>query len=375
MFEKVQIPQELRPTDPRFGVGPSLIPAEALKALAQSGATLLGTSHRKMPVRELVKEVQDGLREYFNLPKEYEIILGNGGATFFWDMIALGLVEKSSLHFVCGEFSDKWYKAHKNVPWIKAEDVRVNYGEGINPQEVEGHDVICCTLNETSTGVQLSQIPKLNNPNTLMAVDATSGAGQIKVDFTKVDLYYFSPQKVFAADGGLYIAIMSPKAIERALRLVKDKDRFIPESLKFSHAIENGRNNQTYNTPSIANIFLLNEQIKLMNKWGEDKVIEEALRKARLMYGWAGEKSYLSPFIKNTEFRSQTVITVDVEEKYNVEELAKVLREKNVAIDIEGYRKLNRNQLRIALFHNVSYENLEKLTKVISGVIEGKFPV
>lgn len=375
MFEKVQIPQELRPTDPRFGVGPSLIPAEALKALAQSGATLLGTSHRKMPVRELVKEVQDGLREYFNLPKGYEIILGNGGATFFWDMIALGFVEKSSLHFVCGEFSDKWYKAHKNVPWIKAEDVRVEYGEGINPQEVEGHDVICCTLNETSTGVQLSQIPKLNNPNTLMAVDATSGAGQIKVDFTKVDLYYFSPQKVFAADGGLYIAIMSPKAIERALRIGQDKSRFIPESLKFSHAIENGRNNQTYNTPSIANIFLLNEQIKLMNKWGEDKVIEEALRKARLMYGWAEEKTYLSPFIKNTEFRSQAVITVDVEEKYNVEELAKVLREKNVAIDIEGYRKLNRNQLRIALFHNVSYENLEKLTKVISGVIEGKFPV
>lgn len=375
MFEKVQIPQELRPTDPRFGVGPSLIPAEALKALAQSGATLLGTSHRKMPVRELVQEVQDGLREYFNLPKGYEIILGNGGATFFWDMIALGFVEKSSLHFVCGEFSDKWYKAHKNVPWIKAEDVRVEYGEGINPQEVEGHDVICCTLNETSTGVQLSQIPKLNNPNTLMAVDATSGAGQIKVDFTKVDLYYFSPQKVFAADGGLYIAIMSPKAIERALRIGKDKSRFIPESLKFSHAIENGRNNQTYNTPSIANIFLLNEQIKLMNKWGEDKVIEEALRKARLMYGWAEEKTYLSPFIKNTEFRSQAVITVDVEEKYNVEELAKVLREKNVAIDIEGYRKLNRNQLRIALFHNVSYENLEKLTKVISGVIEGKFPV
>ena len=206
-----------------------------------------------------------------------------------------------------------------------------------------------------------------------MAVDATSGAGQIKIDFNKADLYYFSPQKVFAADGGLYIAIMSPKAVERALRLGKDKTRFIPESLKFSHAIENGRNNQTYNTPSIANIFLLNEQIKLMNKLGEDRVIEEALKKAKLMYGWAEEKSYLSPFIKEPEFRSQSVITIDVDEKYNVDELAKFLRKEKIAVDIEGYRKLDRNQLRIALFHNVSYENLEKLTKVISGLIEGKF--
>lgn len=373
MFEKTQIPQELKTTDPRFGVGPSLIPQEALEALTKSGASLLGTSHRKMPVRDLVKEVQDGLHQYFNLPAGYEIILGNGGATFFWDMIGLGFVEKSSVHFVCGEFSDKWYKAHKNIPWIKAEEVRVEYGEGINPREIEGHDLICCTLNETSTGVQLSEMPELKNPNTLMAVDATSGAGQIKIDFSKVDLYYFSPQKVFAADGGLYIAIMSPKAIERALRLGKDKTRFIPESLKFSHAIENGRNNQTYNTPSIANIFLLNEQIKLMNKLGEDKVIEEALRKAKLMYGWADEKSYLDPFIKNPKFRSQTVITIDVDEKYQIDEIAKFLRKEKVALDIEGYRKLNRNQLRIALFHNVSYENLEKLTRIISGLIEGSF--
>lgn len=372
MFEKVEIPQELRPTDPRFGVGPSLIPQKALEALARSGSSLLGTSHRKMPVRDLVKEVQEGLRQYFNLPSGYEIILGNGGATFFWDMIGLGLVEKSSVHFVCGEFSEKWYKAHKNIPWIKAEAIRVEYGEGINPREIEGHDLICCTLNETSTGVQLSEIPAIKNPGTLLAVDATSGAGQIKIDFNKVDLYYFSPQKVFAADGGLYIAIMSPKAIERALRLEKDKSRFIPESLKFSHAIENGRNNQTYNTPSIANIFLLNEQIKLMNQLGEDKVVEGAMKKAKLMYGWAEEKSYLAPYVKNPEFRSQAVITIDVDEKYSVDELAKILRKAKVAVDIEGYRKLNRNQLRIALFHNVSFENLEKLTKIISGAIEGK---
>ncbi len=370
MFDNFIVPKNLIPSDSRFGVGPSLIPVEALEALAETGPNLLGTSHRKMPVRNLVKEVQNGLRTYFKLPDDYEVILGNGGATFFWDMIGLGLVKKSSLHFVCGEFSDKWYRAHHNIPWIQAEAIKVPFGEGINPVEAEEHDLICCTLNETSTGVQLSNIPQLKNPDTLMAVDATSGAGQIKVDFKNIDIYYFSPQKVFASDGGLYIAIMSPKAVARAELIQQDKSRFIPESLKFSHAIENGRNNQTYNTPSVANIFLLNEQIKLMNKLGEEKVILEAKRKAELMYGWAEEKPYLSAYIKNPEFRSQAVITVDVDPKYNVEELTRVLRQQNVAVDIDGYRKLDRNQFRIALFHNVTYENLEKLTKIISLAIE-----
>ena len=370
MFDNFIVPKNLIPSDPRFGVGPSLIPVEALEALAKTGPNLLGTSHRKMPVRNLVKEVQNGLRTYFKLPDDYEVILGNGGATFFWDMIGLGLVQKSSLHFVCGEFSDKWYRAHYNIPWIQAKAIKVPFGEGINPVEAGEHDLICCTLNETSTGVQLSNIPQLNNPQTLMAVDATSGAGQIKVDFKNIDIYYFSPQKVFASDGGLYIAIMSPKAVARAEHIQKDKSRFIPESLKFSHAIENGRNNQTYNTPSVANIFLLNEQIKLMNKLGEEKVILEAKRKAELMYGWAEEKPYLSPYIKNPEFRSQAVITVDVDPKYNLGDLTRILRQQNVAVDIDGYRKLDRNQFRIALFHNVTYDNLKKLTQIISLAIE-----
>lgn len=370
MFENFKVPKELIPSDPRFGVGPSLIPTEAVQNLANTGSKLLGTSHRKMPVRNLVKEVQDGIKTYFNLPSDYEVVLGNGGATFLWDMIGLGLVEKSSSHFICGEFSDKWYRAHNIIPWIKATPVKVEFGEGINPVEEPGHDLICCTLNETSTGVQLSNIPTLKNPETLLGVDATSGAGQIKADFKKIDLYYFSPQKVFASEGGFYVSIMSPKAIARAENIAKDKSRFIPESMKWSNAIENSRNNQTYNTPAISTIFFLNEQIKLMNKLGEDKVIAEAKRKAKLMYGWAEEKSYLSPFVKNSEFRSDAVATIDIDSKYNVDDLTKMLREQNVAVDIDGYRKLNRNQLRIALFHNVSYENLEKLTKIISLAIE-----
>lgn len=370
MFENFKVPSELIPTDPRFGVGPSLIPVEAVENLAKTGAKLLGTSHRKEPIRNLVKEVQDGLRTYFNLPSDYEVVLGNGGATFLWDMIGLGLVEKASLHFICGEFSDKWYRAHKLIPWITAKDVKVEFGQGINPKEEAGYDFICCTLNETSTGVQLSNIPKLKDPHTLMAVDATSGAGQIPTDFNNIDLYYFSPQKVFASEGGLYVAFMSPKAVARAKKIQEDKTRYIPEVMKWSLAIENSRQNQTYNTPAIATIFFLNEQIKLMNKLGEEKVTAEAKRKAELMYGWAEKKSYLKAYVEKAEFRSQAVVCIDVDEKYKVDDLIKVLRQQNVAVDIDGYRKLGRNQFRIALFHNVSYENLEKLTKIISLAIE-----
>ena len=370
MFENFQVPASLRPSDPRFGVGPSLIPVSHVEALAKTGTSLLGTSHRKPAVRNLVKDLQDGLREYFKLPAGYEIVLGNGGATLLWDMIGLGMVEKNSLHFVTGEFSEKWYKAHAQIPWLKAREIKVEPGHGINPKDEPGFDMICTTLNETSTGVMISSLPTLGDEKALLAIDATSGAGQIKVDWKKVDLYYFAPQKVFASDGGLYIAILSPKAVERALRLQQDKSRYIPEYMKWSHAIENSRQNQTYNTPSIATIFLMNEQVKLMNKMGEDKVIAEARRKADLMYAWAEEKPYLSPYIQEKSMRSQAVVTIDVDDKYKMDDLAGVLRAQNVVYDIEAYRKLNRNQLRIALFHNVSYDDLVKLTKIISLAIE-----
>jgi phosphoserine aminotransferase len=372
MFENFKVPKELIPSDPRFGVGPSLVPVSAVEKLAQTGYKLLGNSHRKNAVKNLVKEVQEGLKTYFKLPAGYEVVLGNGGATLLWDMIGLGLVEKSSLHFVTGEFSDKWFRSHKLIPWINAKEVKVEFGQGINPVEEEGYDFICGTLNETSTGVMISKLPKLSNPGTLLGIDATSGAGQIKIDFNNVDVYYFSPQKVFASEGGLFVAILSPKAIERANKISQDKSRYVPEFLKWSLAIENSRSNQTYNTPAISTLFFMNEQIKLMNALGEDKVIEEAKRKANLMYGWAESKPYLKPYIQNPEFRSQAVVTIDVDDKYNTEDLSKVLRSQNVAYDIDSYRKLGRNQFRISLFHNVSYENLEKLTKIISLAIESE---
>ena len=369
MFESFKVPKELIPSDPRFGVGPSLIPIEAVQKLAQTGHELLGTSHRREAVRNVVKEMQEGLKTYFKLPQGYEVVIGNGGATMLWDMIGLGLVEKNPYHFVCGEFSDKWFRANKNIPWLKPEVKKVDFGQGINPENVAGHDFIACTLNETSTGVMLTELPQVSS-ETLLAIDATSGAGQIPIDFTKSDLYYFSPQKVFASEGGFYVAIMSPKAIERAFRLAKDNTRFVPESFKWTHAIENSRQNQTYNTPAISTIFFLNEQVKLMNQWGEEAVVKEAKRKAALMYNWAKEKTYLSPFIAEEKFRSLAVATIDLDEKFKADDLAQALRSQGVVYDIDAYRKLGRNQFRIGMFHNVSFENLEKLTKIISMAIE-----
>lgn len=371
MFENFIVPKNLIPSDPRFGVGPSLIPVEALEKLAQTGHELLGTSHRKNAVRKVVQEMQEGLRTYFKLPSDYEVVIGNGGATLLWDMMGLGMVEKAPYHFVCGEFSDKWFRANKNIPWLKPDAHKVEFGQGINPVDKEGFDFIACTLNETSTGVMLSALPTVPQ-DTLLAIDATSGAGQIAIDFKKSDIYYFSPQKIFASDGGFYVAILSPKAIDRAMRIAKDQSRFIPEALKWTHAIENSRQNQTYNTPSIATIFLLNEQVKLMNKIGEDEVIKEARKKADLIYNWATEKPYLSPFVQDQEFRSVAVATIDMDEKYKADDLASLLRSKGYVYDIDAYRKLGRNQFRISMFHNVTYENLEKLTKIIGLAIESQ---
>ncbi len=373
MFEKLEVADYLIPSDPRFGSGPSLVPTKHLKRLAETGDTLLGTSHRKPRVKNLVKELQEGLRSYFNLPSDYEVILGNGGATFSWDMIGLGLTNKSSYHNVCGEFSSKWFKAHDNIPWIEATLNEVGYGEGINPEFVEGHDLIALTLNETSTGVQMTTIPEIpNSSDSLLSMDATSGAGQIKVDISKIDYYYFSPQKVFAAEGGLYVGFLSPKAKERALKLREDRSRFVPVIMDWKLAIDNSIKNQTYNTPSLSNIFLLNEQVKLMNELGENKVCEMAEAKAQHIYGWASEKPYLECYITEHDFRSRAVATINVDEKIPVGDLTGRLRKLGIVVDIDAYRKLGKNQFRISLFHNITLENLQKLTELLSTAIESE---
>lgn len=368
MFEDLKIPKDLYPSDPRFGVGPSLIALSSLNSLAKTGTSLLGTSHRKPAVINLVKSIHNALREYFNIPSDYKIIIGNGGATFFFDMMALGLTRKSSYHFVTGEFSNKWYLAHNKVPWIDAVKEEVEYGSGIDPYNKEGFDLICTTLNETSTGVLINSIPDTDS-DTLLTVDATSGGGQVALDMSKVDVYFFSPQKVFASEGGTYVAFMSPKAVKRSVEIESDSNRYIPEIMSFSNALINGEKFQTYNTPSVTSLFLLNEQLKVMNDLGEVEVIRQSKLKLKLISDWIERSDYLSFYVKDSSFRSNCVATINVDEKYTVTDLADRLRELDIAYDIESYRKLGQNQLRISLFHNVKVEDLKKLIAIVDYAI------
>lgn len=370
MFENFVAPDSLKPSDPRFGCGPSLIPLEFLDRLKAHGPHLLGTSHRKSAVKNVVKEIQEGLRSYFNLSDDKSVLLGNGGATFLFDMLALGMVNKKTVHYTCGEFSQKWYKASAKVPWIEAIEKKVDFGHGQNAQVIGGEDFIATTLNETSTGVQIGQLPKVD-ASTILAVDATSGAGQCPIDIEASDVYFFSPQKVFASEGGLWVAIVSNKARERALKIEQDKQRYIPEIMSWKLAIENSDLNQTYNTPSITGLFFLAEQIKDMNKLGQDQVVAQAHKKAKHVYDWAESRPYLSAYVKDPEFRSISVATINVDEKYPMEDLLKVLHKQKVVYGIEAYRKLGKNQLRISLFHNIKFDDLEKLTTLISKAIEG----
>lgn len=372
MFDQFEIPADLRPSDPRFGSGPSLVPTAFVETLAKTGTEYLGTSHRKPAVKNVVKQMQDGIRKYFQLPDDYQVVIGNGGATFLFDSIALGLVQKKITHFTCGEFSQKWFKASKKVPWISAQEEAVPFGEGINGKNDPSADVIAVTLNETSTGVVLTELPEVDD-QTLLAVDATSGGGQVPCDVSKTDVYFFSPQKVFASEGGFYVSIMSPKAIQRARDIAADDTRYVPEIMNWNLAIDNSAKNQTYNTPALSTIFFLNEQVKRMNDFGGyQKVQEYAEKKASLIYGWAEEKSYLSAFVGQKEFRSNAVATIDVDEKIDVNSLISRLEKTGAVYGIDAYRKLGRNQFRIALFHNVSLEDLEKLTKLLSKAIEEK---
>ncbi len=371
MFEKFQIPSNLRPSDPRFGPGPSLVPMHVLKELFELGPHLMGTSHRKPAVKKLCQSIQEGLKNYFQVPSDYTVVLGNGGATFLFDAIGLGLVKNSSHHFVCGEFSEKWFKSHKLIPWIRPAISQVEFGLGICARDDVNADMICITLNETSTGVIADTLPKIR-PEALSAVDATSGAGQVAWNVKDTDLFFFSPQKVFASDGGLYVAIMSAKARERALSLAADKTRYVPDIMNWKTAIENADGNQTYNTPAIATLFMLERQVALMNKLGYQKVIEMADKKAKHVYDWANQKAYLNAYVKEEKYRSNAVATIDVDDKIPVEQLLKKLEQEKVVYGIDAYRKLGRNQFRIALFHNITLEDTQKLTSLLSAAIESE---
>lgn len=371
MFENYMPPKDLKPSDPRFGCGPSLVPIAFLKTLAETGTELMGTSHRKPAVKNIVKGVQEGIRTYFNVSDDSTIALGNGGATLLFDMMGLGMVEKKSAHFTCGEFSEKWFKSHDSIPWIEAQKNGVDFGLGVTPTDVSDADFIATTLNETSTGVMLDLLPEVD-AKTILAVDATSGGGQCPCDVNKVDAYFFSPQKIFASDGGLFVSIMSPKAKERALKIAADSSRYIPGIMDWKTCLANSEKNQTYNTPALATIWMLNEQLKLMNKVGYKGVQDNGRRKADHVYNWANSKSYLSCFIEEEKYRSTSVATINLDDKISAPDLCKRLHELGFVYGIESYRKLGKNQFRIALFYNISEEDIQKLTSLLSHAIESE---
>ena len=368
-FENYCPPSELIPSDPRFGSGPSLVPCEFINELQETGAHLLGTSHRKKAVKDLIKSIQKNLMDYFNLPHDFLVALGNGGATFLFDAIGLGLVQEKSEHFICGEFSQKWWKAHENIPWIQAQAHSAPQGSAPQIELCGNGDLICCTLNETSTGVALPQLP-CPGEQALLCVDATSGGGQVACDVSLVDVFFFSPQKVFASEGGLFVAILSPKAQKRIHQFGESSSRYLPHIMNWKTHIENAQKHQTYTTPSISTLFLLERQVQRLMERGYRGVVEEGQKRAKLIYDWAESKDYLQPYIQEKKFRSCTVATIDVDEKVDVDGLLKRLYEQRWVYGIEPYRKLGRNQFRIALFYNIRFEDLEKLTKLLSHAIE-----
>lgn len=370
----ISFPQNLIPTDPRFGCGPSLIQLDDLIKLKEKGPHLLGTSHRKAPVRALCRDIQQGLRDYLSVPDDYSVVLGNGGATVLFDMVGLGLVKKRIIHHICGEFSTKWFKASRRIPWIESDAVTVDYGQGNSHFETQGADVVACTLNETSTGVMNIRLPEVGE-QCLLAVDATSGAGQIPCDLSTVDVFFFSPQKVFASEGGLFVAILSPKAKAR-IEAIAATDRYIPAFGDWQLALKNSEQQQTYNTPAVVTLFLFAEQLKRMNKIGFAEVERQAAAKAAWLYQWAESRPYLSAYVAEPAARSTTVATIDVADRIPVGRLTHYLDEQGLVHGIEGYRALGRNQLRIAMFHNIALNDLKKLTGLIDFLVEtGEFTV
>jgi phosphoserine aminotransferase len=366
----IKIPADLLPADGRFGCGPSKVRPEAVAALAAVGTSLLGTSHRQKPVKGTVGRVRAGINALFNLPEGYEVVLGNGGTTAFWDIAAFGLVREKSQHLHFGEFSSKFGSVCKGAPWLGEPTViKSEPGTHPLPQAEAGVDVYAYTHNETSTGVAMpiNRVAGADD-GALVLVDATSGAGGLPVDITQTDAYYFAPQKCFASDGGLWIAIMSPAALSR-VEEISGSGRYIPTFFDLPTAIDNSTKDQTYNTPSLATLFLLAEQLDWMNaNGGLEFCVGRTGASSSHLYNWAEKSEYASPFVQDAAQRSQVVGTIDFADSVDAAEVAKVLRANGI-VDTEPYRKLGRNQLRIAMFPAIDPADVEALTACIDHVV------
>ncbi len=366
----VQIPADLLPADGRFGAGPSKIQTSHLDALAATGDALMGTSHRQAPVKNTVGRVRDGLAELFSLPEGYEVVLGNGGATAFWDIATFGLIREKSQHLSFGEFSSKFAAAAKAAPWLADPSV-IKSEPGTRPEAVaeEGVDVYGWAQNETSTAVMAPVVrPVGAADDALVLIDATSGAGGLPVDLNEVDTYYFAPQKCFASDGGIWFALMSPRAIAR-VEEIKATGRHIPAFFDLQTAVDNSRLNQTYNTPSVATLFLMAEQLDWMNSQGGLKgMVERTTASSSALYGWAERTAYTTPYVANPDERSLVIGTIDFDDSIDAAAIAKALRANGI-VDTEPYRKLGRNQLRVAMYPAIDPSDIEALTACIDYVV------
>jgi phosphoserine aminotransferase len=362
------IPDELKPADGRFGAGPSKVRPAQLYHLAEHGVAVMGTSHRQAPVRAVVGRVREGLRELFSLPDGYEVALGNGGTTAFWDALAFGMVRQRARHLVYGEFSSKFAKVTQAAPFLDdSVVVEADPGDAPVPSGDAGSDVVAWAHNETSTGVMVP----VSRPDgdALVLIDATSGAGGLPVDIADVDAYYFAPQKSFASDGGLWLALLSPAAIAR-IEEIAASGRWIPDFLSIATALENSRKDQTYNTPAVATLLMLADQIDwMLASGGLDWCVARTRESSSRLYGWADEHPYTQPFVADPAKRSQVVGTIDFSDEVDAAAIAATLRANGI-VDVEPYRKLGRNQLRVAMFPAIEPDDVQALTACIDWVVE-----
>jgi phosphoserine aminotransferase len=366
------IPAELLPADGRFGSGPSRVREAQMEALASRSRTVMGTSHRQAPVKQVVARVRRGLAELFSLPEGYEVVLGNGGSTAFWDVAAFGLIERRSQHLVLGEFSQKFATESAGAPHLAdPEIVRAEPGTCPAPHATEDVDAYAWPHNETSTGVMVPVArPEGAREDQLVLVDATSVAGASLVDVSATDAYYFAPQKAFASDGGLWLSLLSPAAIDRAQRLDASEDRWIPSFLSLTAAIDNSRKDQTLNTPAVATLVLMAEQIDWMLEQGGLAWADARTRATSgMLQAWAARREEITPFVTDAAVRSQVVTTLDVDESIDATAITSVLRAHGI-VDIEPYRKLGRNQLRIATFPAVDEADVAALIAVLDHVLD-----
>lgn len=365
----VELPRELLPVDGRFGCGPSKVRGAQLEALVTRGASLLGTSHRQAPIKNLVGSTREGLAELLRAPEGYEVILGNGGSTAFWDAAAFGLIERRSQHLAFGEFGSKFAAAAK-APWLDTPDIRkTEPGTRGVPEPVDGVDVYAWPHNETSTGVSAPISRVAGGPGALTVIDATSAAGGIDFDAAEADVYYFAPQKNLGSDGGLWYALVSPAAIERIERIAAS-GRYIPEFLSLKNAIDNSRLNQTLNTPAVATLLMLDEQVQwILDNGGLSWAGAKTAATSAALYAWAEATSYTTPFVTDPADRSPVVVTIDFDDSVDAAAIAKSLRENGI-VDTEPYRKLGRNQLRIATFVSIDESDVLRLISAIEYTAE-----